>query len=288
MTTLIAWAAIDDRSTSAVYMASDSRLTWEAGGMWDSGRKIFASEFYPEILGYSGDAVFCTQVLGQIVAYIDSCAPLNNVAIFEEKYDRIKSLLVRSFSSYPKQFCLPGFSVFYLTRIGRKWGGCTFSWSADTGWAQRVGSDIPMSGEDICQAGKDENSKLRTVMFVSAGSGGEKFREFYLGSEWSKKLPLLSRGIFGAFCDFIETNHDPMTGGTPQISCLYRSLNARKIGFVKDKKRYLYGIEISPDDYQGDVRWVNRIFENCLPSTGNIIPGGQRQPAPYSKSTRQE
>ncbi len=286
MTTLIAWAAIDDKNTSAIYMASDSRLSWDKYGIWDSGRKIFVSEIYPEVLGYTGDALFCSQVLSQVIAFIDSCAPIKNVSDFPTKFERIESLIKRAFSSYPQQFCLPTFSILYLTRIGAQWGACTFNWQAGAGWSDKLIHNIPMTWEEVRRAGKDENSQSRAVLFVSAGSGGAKFRGFYLESEWSKKLPLLSRGIFGAFSDFIEANRDPLTGGTPQLCGLYRDLKATKIGFVKDNERYLYGIAISPDDYQGNVRWVNRTFENCEPRTGELIPGGQRQPAPYFKSTR--
>jgi hypothetical protein len=283
MTTLIAWAAIDQNNTSAVYIASDSRFTWGEQGVWNAGRKIFASENYPEILGYTGDALFCSQVLSQVIAFIDSCAPLENVGDFSIKYDRIESLIKRAFSSYPQRFCLPTFSIVYLTRITTQWGACMFSWNAGKGWSDKVVHKVPMTWADVAQAGQDENSRRRKVIFVSEGSGGAKFREFYSASEWSKKLPLLSRGIFGAFCDFIETNRDPLTGGNPQLSGLYRRFKAQKIGFVEGESRYLYGIAISPEDYQGNVRWVNRTFENCGVLTGEIIPREQRQPAPYIK-----
>lgn len=289
MTTLIAWASIDEDKTSAVYMASDSRLSWNKLGSWDSARKIFASEKHPEILGYTGDALFCSQVLSQVIAFIDSCAPLQEANDLSEKYERVESLIKRAFSSYPQQFCLPTFSIIYLTRIDSRWGSCTFRWKAGSGWEDKLVHTIPMSWADVRQAGSDIEKQLRAVIFVREGSGGIKFRQFYSNSEWKKKLPLLSRGIFGAFSDFIDTEHgyrDPMTGGVPQVSGLYSKYAAQKIGFVQNSERYLYGIVISPDDYQGDVRWVNRTFETCAPLNGMLIPGGQRQPAPYSKSTR--
>jgi hypothetical protein len=37
MTTLIVWAAIDLNVATAVYVASDSRLTWGDQGRWDLG-----------------------------------------------------------------------------------------------------------------------------------------------------------------------------------------------------------------------------------------------------------
>lgn len=285
MTTLIAWAAIDERGTSAVYMASDSRLSWEEYSAWDSGRKIFASEKFPEILGYTGDALFCTQVLSQVIAFIDSCAPLLEMASLDSKYEYIGDLIDRAFSSYPTQFCLPNFSILYLTRIGMTWGACTFAWTAKSGWQARQVHAIPMSWEDVRAVDDFTVIQARAVVFVSAGSGGEMFRTFYYNSDWFAQLPLYSRGIFGAFTDFIESPIDSKTGGKPQISGLYRQFEARKIGFADSDARYLYGILVSPSDYQSSVRWVNRTFENCGALSGEKIPGEQRQPAPNAKTT---
>lgn len=295
MTTLIAWAAIDQRTTSSVYMASDSRLTWDKHGTWDSGRKIFASEKFPEILGYTGDALFCSQILSQVIAFIDACSVLETATNFEAKFALVESLIVRAFSTYPTKFCLPKFSIIYLTRIGNgleaRWGGCTLAWSMQGGWQPRSVHHIPHTWDEVWSMGINSEKEVQdrelahqqAVIFVSAGSGGKKFRTFYNGSEWSKKLPLISRGIFGAFSDFVEHNGslDPATGGTPQLSALYRASHAQKIGFVKDNNRHLYGIILTPDEYDSRVRWVNSNFENCGSFTGKLIAGQQRQPAPY-------
>lgn len=286
MTTLIAWASIDERGTSAVYMASDSRLSWEQYDAWDSGRKIFASEKYPEILGYTGDALFCTQVLSQVIAFVDSCAPLSGLTELDLKYDYVEGLIKRAFSSYPTQFCLPNFSILYLTRVGSIWGSCTFEWAADSSWQPRKVHEIPMTWNEVRAKDVFLPSQAGCVLFVSEGSGGEKFRKHYNESEWLSKLPLYSRGIFGAFTDFIESDKDDKTGGKPQLSGLYRNFEAKKIGFADGDLRYLYGIAVAPDDYQQTVRWVNRTFENCTPLSGTRLPGAQRQPAPKAKMTR--
>lgn len=286
MTTLISWAAIDDRGTSAVYMASDSRLSWEEYDTWDSGRKIFASEKFPEILGYTGDALFCTQVLSQVISFIDSCAPLARLTELEAKYDYVGELIERAFKSYPTQFCLPNFSILYLTRLGKIWGACTFAWTAQTGWKAKKVRTIPMTWGEVRAIDSFAPVQATAVLFVSDGSGGEKFRSFYNQSAWLAKLPLYSRGIFGAFTDFIESDSDSKTGGKPQIGGLYREFEAKKIGFADGDLRFLYGIHVLPSDYQAEIRWVNRTFENCAPLSGERIAGEQRQPAPYAKTTR--
>jgi hypothetical protein len=281
MTTLIAWAAIDQNVATAVYVASDSRLTWDDLSRWDSGRKIFASEKHPEILGYTGDALFCSQVLGQVISFIDTCAPMEKLKTHEEKFAKVRALLERAFSTYPQNFCLPKFSVFYLTRIGREWGACTFEWCLSRGWSFTKVHAIPVTARAVREGGINDTERANALIFVSAGSGGAKFRAFYSASEWAKKLPLLSRGIFGAFCDFISSGIDSKTGGYAQLSCLYASKGAQKIGYAEGAGRYLYGIELDSTDLEERVRWVNRTFENCEPRSGELRPGAQRQPAPY-------
>lgn len=280
MTTLIAWAAIDDRNTSAVYMASDSRISWGANEFWDSGRKVFASDKHPEILGYTGDALFCTQVLGQVIAFIDSCSPLSDLLTIDEKFNYVADLIERAFSSYPTKLCLPNFSILYLTRLGKTWGACTYAWTLRGGWAERKIHTIPMTWSDVYAAGTFPAMYASAVLFASDGSGGADFRTFYNESTWLAKLPIYSRGIFGAFTDFIDEGKDSRTGGKPQLAGLYRDHAAQKIGYVEDGVRFLYGIAVSPHDYQGELRWVNRTFENCAALSGLRKPGEQRQPSP--------
>jgi hypothetical protein len=283
VTTLIAWAAIDNRETSAVYMASDSRISWGDSGVWDSGRKIFASEKFPEILGYTGDALFCTQVLGQVMAFVDSCEALAALADLDMKYDYVQDLVQRAFMSYPTNFCLPNFSVLYMTRVEKVWGACTFSWSTSDGWAPKQVHRIPLNWTEVQQGGQTIEEQTSAVLFVSDGSGGAKFRRFYKNSEWLTRLSLYSRGIFGAFVDFINSGQDAQTGGKPQIAGLYRKFEAKKIGFTQGEARFLYGIQLEPSDYGQNVRWVNATFENCDSESGMRTIDAQPQPIPFRR-----
>jgi len=77
MTTVIAWISYSDTGESpdlprAMYMASDSRITWGSRvRRWDAGRKIFSPFKEPHIFEYWGDVVFPSLVLGQLVSAID-------------------------------------------------------------------------------------------------------------------------------------------------------------------------------------------------------------------------
>ena len=73
MTTLIGWISYDPRAPAALHMASDSRITWGASHRrWDAGRKLFACAASPDLFGYSGDVLYASMVLGQIVAAADA------------------------------------------------------------------------------------------------------------------------------------------------------------------------------------------------------------------------
>lgn len=74
VTTLISWFGRDARGAASLYIAADSRVTWKQGHhgvTWDRARKVFASQRYPDIFGYCGNAFFPSQILGQAVDLID-------------------------------------------------------------------------------------------------------------------------------------------------------------------------------------------------------------------------
>src|SRR5579864_7490961 len=72
MTTLVPWCSVDSRGSSALCMASDSRITWGSEvKRWDAGRKLFACKATADIFGYVGEVFFPSLVLGQITAAAD-------------------------------------------------------------------------------------------------------------------------------------------------------------------------------------------------------------------------
>src|SRR2546425_10390322 len=76
MTLIISWIGVDDKkegkSTSSIYIASDSRYSWGSAGIYDYGIKVFGSTRYPEIFGFCGDVLFPSLVLGQMIPQIDA------------------------------------------------------------------------------------------------------------------------------------------------------------------------------------------------------------------------
>ena len=69
MTLLLAWASFDDGKDdpSAIYIATDSRISWGDTSTWDFAQKVFCVPQSMEIFGYCGDVMCVTQTLSQIV-----------------------------------------------------------------------------------------------------------------------------------------------------------------------------------------------------------------------------
>jgi hypothetical protein len=95
MTTLIAWISYGHSGlATAVYLASDSRITWGSqNNRWDAGRKLFTASTSPHAFGYCGDVVFPSLVLAQVASAIDQKLVFDSNALPDVKHAAIVSLL---------------------------------------------------------------------------------------------------------------------------------------------------------------------------------------------------
>ena len=89
MTTIAAHLSVDSRGPCAMYIASDSRITWgTASRRWDAGQKAFASTASPDIFGYCGSAFFPTQIINQVTRQIDVGILFDEMACADERHGR--------------------------------------------------------------------------------------------------------------------------------------------------------------------------------------------------------
>src|SRR5688572_16192088 len=102
MTSLIAWIGVDSHGLASAYFASDSRITWTGQEPWDYGRKLFACQKYPHILGYCGDVLFPTQTLSQVADMIDSGLLLTESDDIDTSSERIVTSISQGLAAYPK------------------------------------------------------------------------------------------------------------------------------------------------------------------------------------------
>jgi hypothetical protein len=134
MTSLVSWVGIDHRKPASIYIASDSRISWDAASVWDSGRKVFASRTRPEIFGYVGDVLFPSLVLGQIA---DAPASPVEEGLPEDRFEKISQILRRTFHSLPSNQ-QRHFKIAYGVRTGTEMAAAfrlfSLSWDVSTGW----------------------------------------------------------------------------------------------------------------------------------------------------------
>jgi hypothetical protein len=102
MTLLVSWTGVDTHGTASVYMAADSRITWSKEIQFDYGRKVFGFANHPDILGYCGDVLFPSIVLGQITEMAEAGLLFGDGSSCKEKFEAIKEKLVQIFEKYPR------------------------------------------------------------------------------------------------------------------------------------------------------------------------------------------
>jgi hypothetical protein len=265
MTSLVAWIAIDSRSPASIYLVSDSRISW-GNQTWDYGRKLFASRNYPEILGYYGDVLFPSQVLGRLIDLIDSNLLFNAEDSPGHKWAKILSVVQKSFKGYPdEKSCF--FTIIYCTRENSEMSSVfhmsMLSWRPNEGWIDKQGINLP------------QESGIIDIF----GSGEKSVSKWY--SYWSQtRQKRTSRSVFSAFCDALQSGEDKKSGGAPQLIGLYRKGVAESFGIIYKNQRYLFGLPVDESENLKAVEWRNSLFERCDWQTMKPLEGAQRHSRP--------
>jgi hypothetical protein len=265
MTSLIAWIGAN-KGLNSVYLASDSRISWDVPSrliVWDSGRKLFASRHYPEILGYCGDVLFPSQVLSQIVEHIDAGLFFSVDDTPEMKSERIFSSIRNSFSNYP--ILQSQVSVIYCTRQNILRQPIVYGWRIS--WKSGKWDMSPL------------NFPLKSGLVLAMGSGGKMIEKFY--EKWNRsEISNTSRNVFSAFCDALKSAEDPKSGGAPQVVGFYREGSAKSFGVVFENERYLFGLPVHPDAEWDQIEWRNELFERCNAESKSVLKDAQRHARP--------
>lgn len=248
MTSLISWVGVDTHGTASIYLASDSRISWGVNQVWDCGRKLFASINHPIILGYYGDVLFPSQVLGQITDLIDYELLFEPTDSVETKFTKISLLLQDSFVNYPKEQSR-AFEVVCCFRenegMKSEFHIAILAWKPNIGWASNW-LELP---------------KKSGVIRVF-GSGEKSVKVWY--DRWSNtKEKGTSRTVFSAFCDALNSGEDNFTGGAPQLVGIYRIGKGKTFGVIYKNQRYLYGLSMMDGYKLSGIEWRNCLFERC-------------------------
>ena len=265
---LASWIGVDTHGPTSAYIVGDSRFSWSGTGKYfDYGKKVFASNLYPEIFGYAGDVLFPSTVLSQIIEMIDQNILFNDEMDCEQKNKIVFEKLCHSFSKYPSELGTGTVQVLHITRdtqVVKYPGFKCFSlfWTKAKGWLTQA-QNIP------------ETSGLLCVL----GSGKVEFSDNY--SRYQKGLNRgTSRSIFHCFIDTLFSTTDPACGGPPQLVGIYRKPNssAKNFGIIYQNHRYFLGAELPSDTFYDKVEWRNELFELCDGRTMQKLEGAMKQP----------
>ncbi|MDY0902001.1 hypothetical protein [Pantoea agglomerans] len=270
MTTLISWITYDQRGPASLYIASDSRFSWDKFANWDSGRKIYFSSKYPDILGFCGEVMFCSQIMSQITSYIDACDVFENTQSSDLRFELVYELVKRSFGDYPINFALDSFQILYSTRENKR----SFQIYLIE-WMKKKPTDKMWNKRKLSLPAK-------TGLIEALGSGGEIYRKHYIGQYLTSDIGKLSRSYYSALSSHIDSGRDPLTGGPIQIAGLFNTGSAIAHGVIKKDERYVYGMKVDPHEKINNIRWVNDQFENCNGNDVKRYITAQIQPLPRS------
>ena len=264
MTSLIAWGAADSRVPTGFYMASDSRVTWDTETHWDLARKVVGSASGPDLLGYCGDVLYTSQVLGQISSLMDGGQLFPNAASPEERFAAVCQVLKSTHQTYPRRHGAD-LSVLFCSRRGAGMEA-TFhlfelAWGASQGWSE-CQIEVPSSGAAAIRGTGTPSIEASLQAWAKSDATGT------------------SRSIFSAFCDSLDGHKDPASGGAPQLMGIQQRGAALPHGVIFDGGLYLYGLPVNPSGWDHDVVWRNELFEVCDWQTGALEAGAQRHARP--------
>lgn len=269
MTSLIAWSPVDQRYPSAIYLASDSRITWGSPELyWDNARKLFSSKTSPDIFGYVGDVIFPIMTLGQLVEMIEQGLLFTKDDSFPIKCEKVNSFIKNSLASYPSKQFNP-FDILYISRTAK---GMESKFNA-----------VKIVAKKNCELESTELDHLTnddgTICHLGTGADSTKKHINSWHEQMGKKT---SRAVFGGFCDSIKSSDDKYSGGAPQLAGLYRKGNAKTFGIIFDGKAYFSGQPVNEEIRTEIIEWRNELFERCDVS-GDLVDKAQRQPSPFPK-----
>lgn len=268
MTLLVSWVGIDDHGPTSIYIASDSRISWSDKARFDFGRKVFAFSKWPDIIGYSGDVLFPSIALNQIIELGDAGLLFYEGYSCKEKFQAIANKLTDQFRSYPviySRLADNSLSIIHASRdtSNNKKVFChRLTWTQKDGW----------HGEEV-------TLQTKSHVLFALGSGASEFNSNYSRYE-SGPNKGTSRNIFHCFCDTLIKSQDNYVGGAPQIVGVYRKPDSPAVNFgvIYKGSRYFLGAKIDNVHSFDGVDWRNEYFERCDGRTMKKLDDAKSRP----------
>ncbi|MFD2937439.1 hypothetical protein [Spirosoma flavum] len=262
MTLLLSWVGRDSRKISSFYIASDSRYSWDYPLKYDYGRKVFALQNSPDILGYCGDVAYPTLILNQILEMDRNEILFPKQSTNVERSKILYKEIINKFVDYPSNVIMRNsLEIIHVSRDEETNFICNvYKWTKKNGW-EIIEQKIPDSSDKV----------------IILGSGHKEFYERYL--EYYNGLNgKTSRALFQCLCHTLLKIKDLQCGGPPQLVGLYNKFNGKNFGVIYENKRYFLGKEVEANEFINNIEWRNELFERFNGLTMKILSGAQRQP----------
>jgi hypothetical protein len=201
VTSLVVWVGRDSRTLSSAYIATDSRISWGPGSVWDTGRKTFASATYPDVFGYVGDVLMPSIVLSQFQTALD-LDTVPGAGDIDRRLAALSELAAQQVALCPRRERHP-FTLVHCARLGDGmeigFRLAVTDYRADGSWHQEV-----------------QEAPERSAELLVHGSGRRSMEEAF--SRWSvSEVAGTSRAVFGAFAQSVASGSDALTGGPVQL-----------------------------------------------------------------------
>ena len=252
--------SVDNRGPSAIYIVSDSRITWGSPDKrWDSGRKVFAMKS-ADVFGYCGEVLFPSLVLGQLSDLIDRGLLWPRDRAAENRHSIILKYLKTSFE---RRHDAPNhdFTIIHCAREGDGLA-CKFH-------AWRIGYEAANKSWSNARIDVSRDGKSR---LLAALGSGKKHLEREIRHWNDTAQGGTARAIFSAFCDALVAGEDPLSGGMPQLVSLDRRTGGKCWDSWLYDVRYIYGLPVEALPALANMEWVGRLEVSAwrLAPAGNV------------------
>ena len=267
MTSLGVALAVDARGPCAMYIITDSRISWSNGGHWDAGQKTFVSARSPDMFGFCGDAFFPPAIIHQIIGQVD-CGVLFFEGTDSDGRHRLFVQILQQAIEQQSGTPIDSFSIFHGARDAefmqsrfRLWETCAL--------VNKKANIILWTDEE-----KDLIEDHSYFAHLD-GTGANYVKK--RGREWiHTDAEGTSRAAIWSFCNTLHQGLDAYSGGAPQLVGIWRKGLARNFGFWWKRKPYLSGSEVPTGGPVNNVDWFNHRFERCDGLTGERRSGSAR------------
>ena len=251
MTTIASELSVDARGPCALYIVSDSRITWKKHEhRWDSGQKTFASSSSPDIFGYCGSAFFPTQILNQATRQIEAGILFDRNANARERHGRWFTTVKRSLEN-SQDALIEDFTLLHGARDGDGMKCEFLLWKSTWSASEKKWNDSKVSLSS-------KNSQFLTI----SGTGRESLTS-RISSLSQEEEATTSRHAFQTLFSSIDAGNDKFSGGAPQLVGLYRVKPAQHFGIIWKNKRYYCGMELVAGSNYQNIEWRNEKFERA-------------------------